>query len=129
MFKDMKIGDRIHTSEKGWGEVIALGNGDHPMLLKFEYLNAVFALESEVCHARFHQTQFGGEAKIKAGQRPSLSFGVDSKVLVWNNEGESKKKRYFKEFDTNGKITCFVNGATSWTATNEVEWEHWELAE
>lgn len=44
----------------------------------------------------------------------------DTKVLVWDVEGERKSKRYFSHYETQGtnfpfKVYC--NGATSWSNT------------
>lgn len=44
----------------------------------------------------------------------------DTKVLVWDVEGERKSKRYFSHYetsDTNFPFKVYCNGATSWSNT------------
>lgn len=55
----------------------------------------------------------------------------DTKVLVWNVEGERKSKRYFSHYeasDTNFSFKVYCNGATSWSTTVEtVGYQYCEL--
>lgn len=47
----------------------------------------------------------------------------DTKVLVWDVEGERKKKRYFSHYEaqgTNYPFVVYCEGATSWTGNNEI---------
>lgn len=47
----------------------------------------------------------------------------DTKVLVWDVEGERKKKRYFSHYEaqgTNYPFVVYCDGATSWTGDNEI---------
>jgi len=55
---------------------------------------------------------------------------LDTPVLVWDKKGEEKLKRYFKRFTKKGKIVCFSDGRTSWTAIDNtgLKWKHWKLA-
>lgn len=46
----------------------------------------------------------------------------DTKVLVWDVEGEQKSKRYFSHYeasDTNFPFKVYCSGATSWSTTVE----------
>lgn len=46
----------------------------------------------------------------------------DTKVLVWDEPGEIKKKRYFSHYKSYGATFPFMvycEGATSWTSVNE----------
>ena len=46
----------------------------------------------------------------------------DTKVLVWDEPGEIKKKRYFSHYKSYGATFPFMvycEGATSWTGANE----------
>lgn len=46
----------------------------------------------------------------------------DTKVLVWDEPGEIKKKRYFSHYKSYGATFPFMvycEGATSWTSANE----------
>ena len=56
---------------------------------------------------------------------------VDTPILVKNVEQESWYKRYFAGYK-NGKVSAWVNGATSWTALDEDDdytWNYAKLAE
>lgn len=46
----------------------------------------------------------------------------DTKVLVWDEPGERKKKRYFSHYKSSGATFPFMvycEGTTSWTSANE----------
>lgn len=55
----------------------------------------------------------------------------DTKVLVWDEPGEIKKKRYFSHYLTQNHTFPFVvycNGATAWNATDgTVDYRYCEL--
>lgn len=56
---------------------------------------------------------------------------VDTPILVKNVEQEHWYKRYFAGYK-NGKVSAWVNGATSWTALDEDDdytWNYAKLAE
>ena len=60
--------------------------------------------------------------------------GTELKVgdRVWDNNCNSHNKQHFKEFGKNGKIECFDNGKTSFTAYDDNDWslwDNWELYE
>lgn len=59
-----------------------------------------------------------------------ITLEVDDPVIVWD-KGLSKKNRYFKEFNDDGKIVCFGGGATSFSnSTNyscDKSWDNWGL--
>ena len=44
-------------------------------------------------------------------------FEKDQKVLVWDNNGEIKSKRYYSHFEPKeNRHVTFVNGKTSWSS-------------
>lgn len=55
----------------------------------------------------------------------------DTKVLVWDEPGEIKKKRYFSHYLTKNHafpFAVYCNGATSWNATDgTVDYRYCEL--
>jgi hypothetical protein len=63
--------------------------------------------------------------------KPVLKMAIDTKVLVWDFHKDTKTKHYFSHFDSDGNISCFNDGATSWTAVNSATstWRYWELYE
>lgn len=59
--------------------------------------------------------------------------GVDTPILVWNDESKIKSKRYFSRY-ANGRVFAWMSGTTSWSvpgdmAFPETAWQHAELAE
>ena len=49
---------------------------------------------------------------------------LDDRVLVWDKGDVNKHKRHFKKFGDNGKVVVFANGFSSFTATEEDEFEY-----
>ena len=52
---------------------------------------------------------------------------VDTPILVSDDKPEDWVKRYFAFFE-NGKVYAWVGGATSWSADNNRDASHWEIA-
>lgn len=52
---------------------------------------------------------------------------VDTPILVSDEKHEDWVKRYFAFFE-NGKVYAWVAGATSWSADNNRDASHWEIA-
>jgi hypothetical protein len=133
MFSKAKIGDKVWNPLLGWGEI---ENIDEDVLTiafakkdckSYSWINKKTGKyeEDNVNPAIYWQ-----EFKI-----PQSAFikplPTDTKIIVWNNDDtEHKHKRYFSHFDDNGKICCFLNGATSWSNDKDITaWDNWELAE
>ena len=132
MFKDAKVGDEVWSVEDGCGIVIeAIANNIYPLTVQFDYCKTRFTLEGKRCISSKYPTLFWGEIKFELPKKPLLNLKVDTPVLVWDNEGEEKRKRHFREFDKDDRIICFVNGETSWSSRNGdvSNWSYWELAE
>ena len=129
MFRDVRKGDRVYSLEYGWGMVTALDNSDFPIFVDFKYEEETFALDGKVSRASIHPTLFWDEVKIEIPKKPLPDLEVDTRVLVWTKKGGKKIKRYFKRFNEDGAIECFMNGATSWTSNGAFIYECWELAE
>ena len=51
---------------------------------------------------------------------------VDTPVLI-SNDKEIWFKRYFARYE-DGKVYCWLNGKTSWTAECEFSTGHWDYA-
>ena len=60
--------------------------------------------------------------------KPLPKLKVDDKVIVWDDES-NKLKRYFSHFTKSGEIMTFVNGRTSFSAsdTSATAWKSWEV--
>lgn len=54
-------------------------------------------------------------------------FPTDAKGLAWNDSHETKYKRYFDEVGEDGRPKLWAGGATSWSASHSVAWDHFEL--
>ena len=52
---------------------------------------------------------------------------IDTPILVWDCDEDDKRRYYFAAF-LDGKIYAWKNGATSWSAKGQIDWEHAELA-
>ena len=76
------------------------------------------------------RTLFWDKVVITPPEKPLPKLEVDTKVLVWDKEGEEKERRYFSHFEKNGKIATFAAGGTSWSRENKplIVWQYWELA-
>jgi hypothetical protein len=64
---------------------------------------------------------------------PYEDWPIDAKVLCWDYEGSEKYKRYFSGVDEKTGIpTAWINGRTSWTASewdDKATWDYMKLAE
>ena len=139
IFKDAKIGDHVWDTRFGWGKIYMIHKSNLcPLKVKFdtdysikrEYRFDGKIKESDVMPRLFwNEFEVPNEAYIK--RLPQLD--VDTKVLVWDENGDfnqaRKHKRYFSHFSKDGIIYCFEQGRTSWSATTTQAWTNWELYE
>ena len=131
MFKDAKIGDRLYSVEDGWGIVEAINTSRiYPLTMKFDFCVKSFTLEGRRYIGSQNPTLFWDKIEFEIPKRPLPDLKVDTPVFVWNEKGMAREKKYFKEFNEDGKIVCFYGGATSWSYNGlDYEWNFWELAE
>jgi len=129
MFKNAKIGDRLYSVEDGWGILEAITDSDYPLIVQFKFQRVGFTIDGKRWKLSKNPTLFWDKIEFEIPKRPLPNLEVDTKVIVWDFEGDLKKRRYFKEFNKDGKITCFISGATSLTANGTIKWKYWELAE
>jgi len=133
MFKEAKIGDKVFDYLKQqWGiiEGITPSYKDrYPLKVRFKDNSfKTFTEEGKLSYS-IVQTLFWNEVKpITPPKKPLPNLKKDTKVLVWEY-GDVKRKRYFSHFSNTGLIYCFEKGKTSWTTTNTIAWENWELAD
>ena len=131
MFKYARIGDRVWSIIDGWGKIVKTAHGGLVMRVNFyDGGNDMFTVEGKRFPADKYPTLYWDEIKFNIPDKPQPDLKVDTKVLVWGNEGDKKEVRYFKRFSEYGKIFCFPYGTTSSTVKGgyEDEWEYWELA-
>ena len=131
-FETAKVGDRVWCVKAGWGEILDIDSlPSYPILVEFsddEY--KTYTAEGFHVLGDVSQTLFWDEVKFKAPTKPISYLPVDTKVLVWNKDGDVKCKRHFSHFE-NGFIQTFNNGCTSWTIPTQItsKWDHWEVIE
>ena len=135
MFENAEVGDRVYDIRYGWGSIQFIGkNSQYPISVVFDlkYTNNKEITECYTDTGCFSTRSgkpvlFWNEFKIpqEAFIKPLPKLVKDTKVLVWNNS--RKYKRYFSYFDRDGKIYCYEQGCTSWSATTSQSWDNWEL--
>jgi hypothetical protein len=135
MFENAEVGDRVYDIRYGWGSIQFIGkSSQYPISVVFDlkYTNSKEVTECYTYTGCFSNTKgrqvlFWNEFKIpqEAFIKPLPKLVKDTKVLVWNNS--RKYKRYFSYFDRDGKIYCYEQGCTSWSATTSQSWDNWEL--
>jgi len=141
MFKNAQIGDRVWDVRNGWGTIIELREvPTYKLVASFinsqnQLITCIYTIEGKA--EAFHEFPilFWNEFEIpqEAFIKPQPKLEPDTKVLVWNEKScfnESRKhNRYFSHFDKDGKIFCYEQGCTSWSATTTQVWDKWELYE
>lgn len=131
-FETAKVGDRVWSITKGWGEIIRIDGGyGYPIEVKYDstgYDTFTFGGYSLKTHVT--RSLFWDEIVIDAPVKPMPDLVVDTKVLVWNDPSD-KHNRHFSHFGA-GCIWTFKYGCTSFTSEHisaTTAWGNWELAE
>ena len=146
MFKDVKISDKVfdYTLQE-WGNIVSFSYSSiYPA--KIEFSNCVkntilvsfknnkvraYTTQGTRNNADKLPTLFWDEVKpITPPEKLLPKLEIDTRVLVWENDGKDDKlNRYFSHFE-NGNMYCFFKGRTSWSSNGKtVPWTNWELAE
>jgi hypothetical protein len=127
---NIKVGDKVWESCRGWSEVVEL---DDESVYKIMTNFNSYTIDGKYHTRDSFPSLFWNEFEIpkEAFIKPVPKMAIDTKVLVWDFHKDTKTKRYFSHFDNNGNISCFGDGATSWTAVNSATstWRNWELYE
>ena len=128
-FENAKVGDKVWCMVSGWGVVgsISESNPHHHLVVVFD--NGVSDYTKRGAYdINCKQTLFWDEIKFDAPTAPLPKLKVDDKVLVWWEGDEFRYKRYFSHF-SDGKIYCFKDGATSFSAdrTLVTAWDNFEI--
>jgi hypothetical protein len=139
MFKNAQIGDRVWDVRYGWGEITEL-NKSCVYSLTAKFINNDDALQHYSYTVEGKATVFHNfpilfwnefKAPSEAYIKPLPKLTKDTKVLVWDENDlfnkSRKHKRYFSHFSEDGKIYCYEQGCTSWSATTTQVWDNWEL--
>lgn len=132
MFSNAKVGDKVWSVSYGWGEIdyIDKEGGTCPLSVEFDREDITYTLSGKEQDYE-NQSLFWNEFEIpeSAYKKPLPKLEVDAKVLVWWDGDDLKYRRYFKCFDEQGRIVCFTDGATSFSADKSeyITWDNWEL--
>lgn len=132
MFSKAKIGDKVWNPELGWGEIESIEENEITIIFTKKYHKNYRLVNKKT--GKYNEDDINPTIYWQEFKIPQSAFikplPIDTKVIVWNNDDiEHKHKRYFSHFDDNGKICCFLNGATSWSNDKDITaWDNWELA-
>lgn len=129
-FENAKVGDKVWCITSGWGEVRGIDfSKAYPIGVYFtsdEF--KTYTVEGRYTVDDLNQSLFWDEVVFEAPSKPLPKLNVDDKVLVWREGDTFKYKRYFSHF-SDGKIYCFKDGATSFSAerTLVTAWDNFEI--
>ena len=135
MFKNVQIGEDVWDVRYGWGKVVELNESTkYPFSVDFlnshnNKQNCSYSIEGRSAEWHNFPLLFWNEFKIplEAFIKPLPKLEVDTKVLVWKYDDDYKRKRYFSHFNKEGKIYCYEQGCTSWSATTTQAWDNYEI--
>ena len=54
---------------------------------------------------------------------------IDAKVLVKDSEGDNWQRRHFAGWSEEGRMLCWITGATSYSEAGASQWNFWKLYE
>ena len=129
-FETAKVGDRVWSITKGWGEIFRIDKrSEYPLYVKYDSTGYdTFTFGGYLLESYVMRSLFWDEVVIDAPAKPMPVLQVDAKVLVWEDGSRTKYCRHFSHFKNNN-IYVFDKGLSSWTTTVTSGWGHWELAE
>jgi len=130
IFEDYKVGEKVWKYGAGWIEITEINNESaYPIACSDGY---TYSMDGKLHVNNRLASIFPNEFKIpkEAFIKPLPKLEVDTKVLVWDDFMGQSVKRYFSHFNKDGKVVCFHEGKTSWSADNQTTtWDNWELAQ
>ena len=133
-FSNAKVGDKVFCLLNGEGIICDINTTyDYPIRVMFnnikeDYNYLGFLYETHFIPALYHN-KFDIQIPEEAYSQPLPDIAVDTPMLVWKSENSKRFKRYFKEFDKDGKVRCFSYGQTSFTSDNGLcnAWINYEI--
>jgi hypothetical protein len=126
---EIKVDDKVWDTRYGWSKVVALcKTSPHNIITNIDCYttDGKYSIDNKLSNLFWNEFKVPKCAFIK----PLPNLKVDTKVLVWNDNG-IKERRYFSHFDKYGNICCFSYGDTGWGTKNATTtvWNNWELFE
>ena len=133
MFKNAEEGDRVWSFVNGWGRVVGIvEDSNFAISVRFNKDGLVesYTAKGHTCTSDINPTLFWDEIKFNIPPKPLPDLEVDTKVIVWDYTNSDRKlNRHFSHFGENRNIRVFVNGHSSWTGEETVDYSHWKLAD
>lgn len=131
-FETAKIGDRVWSLTKGWGEIIRIDyDSVYPLSVKYDSGGIVtFTFGGYLFIDGAIQSLFWDEVVIEAPAKPLPDLQVDAKVVVWNHG--QKHNMHFSHFaEVRGIVRMFTfdSGKTSFTTQETSSWGSYEVME
>ena len=132
MFETAQVGDKVYHYKYGWTVITQImKESSYPIIMDYDFS---FTYEGFADKNDKNPSLFWDEVIITPPSKPLPKLEKDTKVLVWNEKGVynqfKRYKRYFTEFNTEGLIRTFSNGATSFSTDKFIEtWQNRELYE
>jgi len=135
-FENAQVGDRVWDVKYGWGKIAKISKEDHLIIVDFDNdiinIYQFDGIDGKSNKTDLNPTLFWNESKIpeEAFEQQFPDLDIDTKVLVKEFAENEWQKRYFAGWTDDGKMKCWSDGRTSWTATDETDyfiWNYWKL--
>lgn len=121
----IKVGDKVWDINYGWATVTNVYDSSDGCSIATEY--DTYTSTGRLIRTHITPSLFWDEIKFDIPKKPFPKLEVDTKVLVWDRDKSITHKRYFSHFTSDGKINVFTNGATSFSGTETITYDNWEL--
>ena len=135
-FGNAKVGDKVFDVRLGWGEIIDICFEDNGLVYvgfkgwtEAYNLYGVYNISYDK-RPSLYWNEF--EVPEEAFEKPSPKLEIDTPVLVSSKEGDEGYKRHFAGWTKDGRMKCWRNGHTSWSAGGKEDysiWNYWKLPE
>ena len=128
-FDNVKVRQKVYSLTYGDGEVVAIDSARYyPIRAKFPNgMDRLFMLCGRLNENDVTPDLYLAKPEI-IEKEPLPDLPVDEPVLVRTSERGGWVERHFSHFDDDGKMHCFNDGKTSWTARGcTLPWNHWKL--
>lgn len=100
-----------------WGRICECGEVPCSLCIFYEYSGCAIAFKKWL-NSEYKESEIDWE-----------KVPVDTPVLVWDDNKEKLKRRYFSAYVKSDSLyETFNDGATSWTTCATSRWKHCELA-
>lgn len=136
-FSNAKVGDKVWSLNKGWGIVEKTGQSAiYTFRVRYnEEITELYTEDGKMYRSDKYPTLFWDELVFEVPKKPLPKLEVDTKILVWCNDGVKKEPRHFSHFGTDGKVYAFIGGKTSFSLSTTrmhesmktTSWDNYEI--